>query len=134
MKKFPYIGSVALVSIDGVRKLDAKGEQETWTQLYFLLGRLADPAFAEGKEGLEAVSFAVVARLELTQQEDFAKQRGIWLLEDDRADALERAVLKPKQPYNLQLAVPIEQLAAPLKQLTPYKPEAEAPAAASELS
>lgn len=123
MQKFSFVEPVQLVSIDGTQRLDAKGVVETWTHLQFLYSRLGDPAFAEGKEGIDAVAFAVVTRLELEQQESFAKKRGFWLLEDDRALALQRATLLPRVAYNLHLAVPISQLAAPLKTLEPYKPE-----------
>ncbi len=117
MKKIPYLASLELISIEGEPFKAPDGSIRQLSQLDFFLGRLSDPAFSENKEGLDAVSFVVVTRLELENQKQMAEERGFWLLEDDRASSLQRASLHPRTPYNMTFARTILPLAQSVETL-----------------
>lgn len=103
MKQFPFVAAIPASLFDGTPLVE-NGAQKMITHLYFLLSRVKDGAFVGSKQGLDALTFAVTAKLELEAQAKMAEERGFWLLEDDRAEALVRATREPKEPYNQAIA------------------------------
>lgn len=99
MKQFPFVKSVQMVLADG-----AKVEAPDMSHLDFLLSRTTDTSFVEGKVGLEALAVVMLCQSELKDQATEAEERGYWLVEDDRAERLKRATLRPIEAYNLKIA------------------------------
>jgi hypothetical protein len=127
MKKFPFVNDQTLLVLDGTAARDPNGGEATWNHFSFLTGRIADPAFAGSRAGLEALTFAFTAQLALSEQREAANERGYWLVEDEVALGLERATKTPTQPYAAQFALTIMAFAkATSEQIEPYKPEESA--------
>jgi hypothetical protein len=102
MKRLAYVGDVTLTELEGEPALDEKtGKPVVMSHFRFMMQRLADPKFASTKEqGLEAMMFVIETRTEITQQQVKAASRGYWLLEDDRAKAMQESTLRPSGGYN----------------------------------
>lgn len=121
MKRIPYIADVDWVGLDGTI-LKNGNEPVTKSQYSFFVERLNDQQFTKHKDpGIDALTFAVTTKIDLENQRDTAKERGYWLLEDDKADSLKRACLTPSEAYNNYVAIPVLKFLATVKEMTDHK-------------
>lgn len=110
MKQIPFVPDIELTDIYGepMRGQVRNGDIiETvpiiQTHVRFMLERTGDPAFAGNRAGCDAIDFSTLARAEIRDQVVAAKDRGYWLLEDDRAEAQKRATLTPQNDYRADM-------------------------------
>src|SRR3977135_752454 len=101
MKLISYVEDVRLLSIQGAPMQDETGKPASLSQRQFILLRIADAVFTQGKNGMDAVFFAVAAKKEIdAQTDDAVVARSGWLIEDDRAAALLASTKNPTGSYN----------------------------------
>ena len=122
MQRIQYIPDVEWCGLDGTVLKDASGNPVKKSQLSFFVERLNDLVFTKHRQaGIDALTYAVTTKLELDNQKEMAAERGYWLLEDDRAEALKRAALTPSEPYNNFVAIPLITLLQTLKDMKQHQ-------------
>lgn len=121
MKEFPFVPDQKVIATNG----DPVADDITISQYTFLIGRLVAEPFIEGKTGMEGLLLVVATRHELENQKDMAAERGYWLLEDERAEAMLRAVTKGG--YNMAFALTVLPFAEAVKSMKKYRPKPVAP-------
>lgn len=103
MQHITYVHDMPATTIAGdpIPKRDPRtgaaleGQQEHARQVDFMLGRLGDPKFIEGLSAIDGAVLILETRRALREQEESAKARGYWALEDEPAKRLKEATEKP---------------------------------------
>ncbi len=120
MKQFPFVEDQLTVVTNDEHGVGAVPKGHKISHYQFLLGRLTTDQFIDGKPGMEGLCLVTTTRIELENQREEAESRGFWLLEDDRADAMLRAV--ERGPYNMAFAITLTIFAEATKNMSAYKP------------
>jgi hypothetical protein len=103
MFRIPYVPDVVITDLVGEVQLDEDKRPITMGHRKFMLQRMADPKFTQGKEGMEGSFFVQECRQQLLSQDEAeVKTRGYWLVENDQGKAIKEVILHPTVPQGQQ--------------------------------